>query len=203
MNRIATLACAICLMLGAENIYSQQHFRLLGTVTGTVSFALVESDQDKQLLRVGDTLGNYQIQRIHKRGIELINSSGTKWLPIEQRQGQDIPLAQQTPIPVTIRQSMLHNIAQNPQKWLSAVDLVPVIEEGWLSGYRLKAIRDPELVQHLNLQKGDIIRSINGVDVRQATAFSQLVSKLDEATDITFVLERESFRLQIHFSVLH
>ena len=190
------------LLLPAVSSLAQPKLVLHGTVTGAVNLALIESNQTRQMLRIGDHIAGYTVVEIIRNGVKLQAGDDVQWLYLKSREVTTTS-GRQAPLPVTIKRDLLQNIAQNPQKWLSAIDLEPVIEEGWLSGYRVKAIHQPELVQNLNIQADDIIRSINGIDVRQAKSFASLVKSLDKVVDMILSIERESKMQQIHFSVLH
>jgi len=182
-------------------------FEILGTITGKQPLVLIKSDAGKQLLGLNDSIGKYRIISIRKSGIQVSQGKHIHWLPLALR----VDLQTETndpdhtaitsPSPIRISAALLDDIGNHPQKWLSAVQLEPVIEEGWLTGYLIKAIQAPALVNNLNLQEGDIIRQVNGIDVRQATQFSKVINELSRESDIYFVLQREQQLLHVHFTV--
>jgi type II secretory pathway component PulC len=80
------------------------------------------------------------------------------------------------------------------------VSVIPVSEDGQVTGIRLGALRPDSLLGCLRLENGDLIRTINGI---AATSPENVISAIDvSGNEVKIGLDRRKERLLLTF-VIH
>lgn len=90
-----------------------------------------------------------------------------------------------------IRQEM----TQNPQSILKYIRLSQVSSNGKISGYRVNPGKDRKLFDSVGLKPGDIATSLNGVDLTNPAAMSELWKNMSEMTELNLTVQRDG---QLH-----
>ena len=81
-------------------------------------------------------------------------------------------------------------LLNDPTKASRYMRMQPARRDGGLVGYRIYPGRDRELFREVGLRPGDIITSVNGVDLNDPARGLQLLGELSQATNINLTVER-------------
>ena len=174
--------------------------KLLGTIVGNnqQSIALIQLENKKiHAYSLHDKIGDYTLTNITRNKINLLYKAVSYTVHLQQKisslaNSEILTDQSQSELPqeIHIKRTLLTHIGNNIQQWLNAVSLEPVIKDGYLRGYRVDSIVNTPLKASIGLLKDDILKSINGVHVGQATLFSKIVNNLNERTNINIQIER-------------
>jgi general secretion pathway protein C len=143
---------------------------LLGTVTGPEedARAVIEDSGRKiqGLYRVGDAIQNAVIQKIVRGKVVLRVGDKDEVLSMAPSESGAGGHASAGPTPagdtVTVARSDLHESLQNINQLLTQARIRPNLKDGKPDGFMLSYIKDDSFFTQLGLQRGDIVKSING-----------------------------------------
>ena len=89
----------------------------------------------------------------------------------------------------------------NPQELVGLVRTRPVKKGGEIKGFKLFPGKDRALFKRLGLRSGDVIVSVNGMELNDPASGLALLSQLSSATEISVVLERRGQRQTVTMSL--
>jgi general secretion pathway protein C len=143
---------------------------LLGTVTGPEENArAVIEDSGKKiqgLYRVGDAIQNAVIQKIVRGKVVLRVGDKNQVLSMEAPESDKGGRASAGPgsggETVTLARSDIHESLQNINQLLTQARIRPHLKDGKPDGFILSYIKADSFFTKLGLQRGDIVKSING-----------------------------------------
>jgi len=190
-------------------------FQLIGTIisSNNQNIALIKQHEDKvRIYTTGDNINGFTLKAIQKNKIQLgiqnkiytlfINNQLHSTEVQPHKNSQISSSSQHLPIELEISRNSLAHISDNIQPWLAAVPLKLILTDGRVSGYKVEAVRALPISSTIGLQKGDIIRSVNGISVGQSKAFAQIVNNLKTNSDIYIEVERGHKTNKLHFKIL-
>ncbi len=188
--------------------------KLVGTIInnqGGPSYALIKQGHlPIRFYSINDQLDGFKILSIHKSKISLGRNNQTYSLHLQQisntaalspTKSVNHLNNQNLPINLQIKRQQLKHISKNIQKWLYAVPLRLVFTDGRASGYQVENVRPLPVNGDIGLQKGDIIRAVNGVAVGQSSLFAKNLDSLMTSKDIYIKVERGHKIDILHFNV--
>ncbi len=89
----------------------------------------------------------------------------------------------------------------NPQELVGLIRSRPVRENGQIKGYKLFPGKDRALFNRLGLRPGDVIVSVNGMDLSDPASGLALLGQLSSASEVSVVLERRGERQTVTLSL--
>ena len=92
-------------------------------------------------------------------------------------------------------------IRQDAKQVFQYVRMSQIKEGDDVVGYRLSPGKDRELFDEVGLQNGDIAVQINGLDLKDAAAMTQVFNALSELTELTLTVEREGQPYEIYIEL--
>lgn len=92
-------------------------------------------------------------------------------------------------------------IGQDAKQVFQYVRMSQIKEGDDVVGYRLSPGKDRELFDEVGLQNGDIAVQINGLDLKDAAAMTQVFNALSELTELTLTVEREGQPYEIYIEL--
>ncbi len=203
---------------------SSSSLRLIGTVAGSdsIAYAVFEDPSSKKqvLFKVGDDVFNAgKLIKVERRKA-FIQQDGTVELvamPIEtwgkNIKGSDALLtavgekSQDTTSPQGKQQSSVIeekdvSMAMNsPHTLLSQMRIVPHLTEGKPDGFRLVSVAPGSLVEKIGLKSGDIIKSINGMELNTMDQIYETLQNLKSEKFISIDIVRENRRITLNYRV--
>jgi general secretion pathway protein C len=148
---------------------------------------------------VGDPLpGNAKLTEIYPDRIILERNGRyeTLRLPRDLTPGQaSVPDRPQVQIGGETNRAAAFNryrneVRQNPSSFLNYVRATPARQDGKFIGFRLQAGRERGALKELGLQPGDIVTSINGVQIDSPAKGMQAMQALGEGSNVNVTLLR-------------
>jgi type II secretion system protein C len=180
---------------------------VLGLV-GEKGFAILETGNQQQFVRVGDSLPKYadvQLLAVGSEHVLLQNGSSLEKLllaSISASSGISSPVAIQ---PEMLEQVSLKafrdNAVLDPYRLFDAVQPEPLVAGGKLSGYRLSPGADPLLFVKAGLKPGDVLLAVNGVKLESEGQAVKLLEQYAGAIQLSLTVQRgkEEINLPVNF----
>lgn len=177
---------------------------LLGTIAGGLHpLALVRLDAETRTLHVGDTLpDNGKVVQIARQLVKLRYADGTEQVIVPP----EIP---PTEVPATvaaaggsgtvrsggdnrwaISRDEADKARSNLGELLKQARMEPHIVNGKTDGFEVKMVKPNTIFTALGLQKGDIVKQVNGLALDSPEKALQIFQQLREARHIVVALER-------------
>ncbi|MBN1507504.1 MAG: hypothetical protein JW955_11695 [Sedimentisphaerales bacterium] len=174
--------------------------RLLGTVVDErgASYAILENLATKaqDVYRIGDVVGQVQIEDIEQNRIVVVNMGVRETLSIALA-GRDVPAAtvvSQTAAPVQPAELAAGDVVRvvsgsqrqintrastesysRAAQLLSKLQMSPHISEGRPDGLQISGVGDSAMAQLVGLRDGDVIRTINGHPISSERKASEVL----------------------------
>ncbi len=89
----------------------------------------------------------------------------------------------------------------NPQELVGLIRTRPVRENGQIKGFKLFPGKDRALFNRLGLRTGDVIISVNGMELSDPASGLALLGQLSGATEMSVVVERRGQRQTVTLSL--
>jgi len=187
------------------------NFILVGTIVSKKNqqLALIETkDKDLKFYTIGQKINNFTIQAIQRNQIQVGNDSQSFTLYLQSKlkspvfqKSQTNLLKNNNEINIPIDRKLLKHVKNNIQLWLNAVNMQLEVTEGRISGYVIESIQSIPFNSNIGLEKGDIIKSVNGIPIGQPALFTHTVNNLLDSSEITLKVERRHNLQIINFSI--
>lgn len=91
---------------------------------------------------------------------------------------------------VLISRDELNRSLANIGELLTQARAVPNMEDGVINGFKLFGIQPGSLYQKLGAQNGDVIKSVNGIDIKDPATAMNMFQQLQTMNRLDFVIER-------------
>lgn len=92
-------------------------------------------------------------------------------------------------------------IASQPATFMNYVRATPAREDGRFVGFRLQPGREPGVLDQLGLRPGDVVTSINGVQIDNPAKGMQAMRELGDGEDINVTLLRDGEEMSLNFQL--
>jgi general secretion pathway protein C len=185
--------------------------KLLSTVASSGdpawSFATIASGGASNLYRVGSMLENRTVTAISWRYVLLRGTADECYLDLF---GDEVSLVRQ-PRPVasnpddqaiasgievngenerTVTRAIVDEALANPTKFARSVRVRPYMKDGETKGFRLRRIEKGSPLEMLGAQRGDVIHSVNGIDLTSVDKALAAYQSLRSDNKLTFQITR-------------
>ena len=187
------------------------NFILVGTIVSKKNqqLALIETrDKELKFYTIGQEINKLTIQAIQRNQIQVGNDSQSYTLYLQSKLKSPIFSKSQTnslkyndEIDIPINRKLLEHVKNNIQLWLNAVNMRLEVTEGRISGYVIESLHSTPLNTNIGIEKGDVIKSVNGIPIGQSALFAHTVNNLLDSSEITLKLERRHSLQIINFSI--
>jgi len=107
-----------------------------------------------------------------------------------QPSGESVGVKQLSGDRVLLDRNELNKSLININELLTQARAVPNIENGVVNGFKLFGIQPGSLFQKLGAQNGDVIKSVNGVDIKDPSTAMGLYQQLQTSNRLEFKMER-------------
>ena len=188
--------------------------KLWGTVTGDPqqSYAVIEDTQKREqnLYRVGDNIQQATLKAILRAKVVLTVNGQDEVLAMEDlKQG---PSSRPTPSAVgrqiataprpvraqrvSLRRTMIDEAIQDVSKLMTEIKIQPHEE-----GLALSDIKPNSIFRRMGLRNGDILKSVDGQQIRSVDDALKLYESLKSADKVSVELQRRGTDRQIDYSI--
>ena len=100
-----------------------------------------------------------------------------------------------------LAQSYRDRLYQNPQSLAEVVSVNAVRQDGELMGYRVSPGKDKQQFAQLGFKAGDVVTSVNGIDLNDPANTMRLYQTMRTATEAVFDLQRGDEAVSISVSL--
>jgi general secretion pathway protein C len=199
---------------GLENMEpTSLKISLLGTVVGSEedSFAIIEEKVGKKqgLYKIGDSIQSAVVKSILRGKVILSVQGQDKILTIEEdaasrrtstvaRAGPISPIRQGESI--AIDRSEVERSLTNVHKVLSQARIRPHFSAGKPDGLAIAHIKGGSIFEKLGLKNGDIIRGLDGNEIKSPDDVLQMYKKLTLGSDVSIEIERAGERQTLNYT---
>lgn len=205
---------------------TDQSVKLIGLVASRDevmwSFASVEEAGKTRMLRVGDESANRTVSGITWRYLFLRGQTDECYLDMFRNPNEVPPTPAAAPKPTAapaqgggyadritkrsdteaeIDRSLVNELLSDPTKFIRSVRVRPHRQGGKVTGYKLRRFRADSPLALLGAQKGDIIHSVNGVDLTSVDKALGAYQNMRSANDLTFSITRAGKPVDLKISI--
>lgn len=159
----------------AEGHSSERYFRLGDQVAGDAVVHDILPDRV-----VLERAGRYETLRLPKERLEMATPAASA------PRGNAAASSTLTGRLRELRES----IKNNPQEIMNMAEILPVVQDGQLRGYRIQPRRHQELFRAAGLSPDDVVTAVNGIPVTDPAQFAKLTTQLAAAATLRLSLER-------------
>ena len=100
-----------------------------------------------------------------------------------------------------LQRSTLESVLGNMALLSRSARIVPEMKDGKAAGFRLFAVRPDGPFALIGMQNGDIISSINGLDITSPEKALEVYAKLKSASHLSLGLERNSQKITEDYTI--
>jgi len=189
--------------------------RLLGTVAaGPDSLAVINDGKETAVFRLQERVaGGGELVDVQRLQATLSYSDGSQET-LTMEEGSPTSVARQAPTPGggsgiqsvgenrwLIPKEEAENARGNLGELLKSARMEPLVVNGQTEGFVVKMIRPRSLLSNLGLQRGDIIKEINGMALDSPEKALQIFQQLREARRISVGLQRGQQLMSFEYEV--
>ena len=138
-----------------------------------------------------DRKGRYETLRM----INTKSSGGSSYSP--RNRGSQTKRLGANSRAVKLREEIL----RNPRKLAELVSAQPAYENGVFAGYRITTRRADPVFKELNLQSGDIITQVNGIQIDSPQKGVRILQQLARASEASVTIKRNGQYIQLNLSL--
>lgn len=186
---------------------------LLGTIAGgNRPIALIRSGNENSILRLGDTLADgAKVIAIARQLLKLRYPDGSEQIilppeiPGEER--ANVPTAASPAIRgssdnrFVISRAEVEKARSNLGELMKQARMEPHVVNGKTDGFEVKMIRPNTIFTALGLQRGDIIKEVNGLALDSPEKALQIFQQLREAQHIVVAVVRNNAPLSLEYNL--
>jgi general secretion pathway protein C len=192
------------------------------------SVAVIRDTEDKSMgaFGVGTKIHDATVTEIQETRIYLDNAGKTEFLDLLDAQANSststpTPVAAVTPQPggdalsqemdrgirktgehsYEIQRQTLESVLGNMNLLSRSARIVPEIKDGKSAGFRLYSVRPDGPFAKIGMQNGDVILSINGLEITSPEKALEVYAKLKSASHLSLGLERNGQKVTKDYSI--
>jgi general secretion pathway protein C len=188
--------------------------KLWGTVTGDTrqSYAVIEDTpkREQNLYRVGDSIQEATIKAILRAKVVLAVNGHDEVLAMEDMQqgpaSRSLPPGGGRPVSaavpparaqrVSLRRTMIDEAIQDVSKLMTEIKIQP-----HESGLALSDIKPNSVFRRMGLRNGDVLKSVDGQQIRSVDDALKLYESLKSANNVTVELQRRGGDRTINYNI--
>lgn len=191
---------------------SNLNAKLLGTVAGSpeYAYAVIQFNNEINVYRVKDSIGGAIVLSIERKKVILLHNGAKEELSMyeegNQGAGGMLPTGEDNIQRIgqssyVIPESQFKQATQNIGELLTQARVVPNLEGNRINGYRIFAITPGSIYANIGLQDGDIIHSVNGIQVTTPENALQLFQQLQNEKRFTVNIDRNGQPMTLNYTV--
>ncbi len=201
---------------GAAPVKTAADVKLIGTVTGgeDASYAIIDEEKEQVVYKLYQNIKDgAKIVKITYRGITLKMPDGAKMdvpvfddMNIVELKSSNKGAAGSTVKRVSdnrfiVDQREVTGSLENMNQLLTQARVVPVIDNGKTTGFRIFEIAPSSLYQKIGLVNGDVIQRINGVEIDDPNKFFQTYQSLKDEKSISVDIVRNGTKQSLSYEI--
>lgn len=198
--------------------------RLVGTVAGNplYAYAIIEDPYKKEhkIFRIDETIApGIKLIEIHRNMIVISRNGKREEIEIETEKGKGftkkrhVPppprpvlspssdVVQSSPNSYVVDRKTLEAATRDMSRLLTQARLVPNFTGGVADGFRIFSIVPNSLFDKIGLRNGDILHSINGIELKEPEKAFQIYQMLKDEDRFVIDLVRAGQRMTLNYEV--
>ncbi len=186
--------------------------KLLGTIAGSTeyAYAVIRTNNDINIYRVKDNIGNATILSIERKKVIILRNGAKEELSMYEEKHPQLKstlLSKSYSVKrvgqgnYVIPENQFKAATQNMGALLTQARVVPNIVGGRIKGYRIFAISPGSIYSSIGLRDGDVLRSVNGIQVTTPESALQLFQQLRNERRFTLNVERNGQPMTLNYTV--
>lgn len=191
---------------------SRLNLVLVGAVVSSnseKSLAVIANKGQQETVGIGEAIQGTRAKlvQVHSDRVIIDNAGRNETIMLQgiDYSAQSAPSSSSSSHRVDISPDTLERIReeirQDAKQVFQYVRMSQIKEGDDVVGYRLSPGKDRELFDEVGLQNGDIAVQINGLDLKDAAAMTQVFNALSELTELTLTVEREGQPYEIYIEL--
>lgn len=194
------------------------NIKLIGTVAGgkDASYAIIEEDKEQVVYKLNQSISDgSKIVKVSYKGITLKRPDGSLTdVPVfddmnivEIKTSSNKPanhgsnIRKMSDNKFVVDQREITGSLENMNQLLTQARVVPVIDNGKTTGFRIFAITPSSLYEKIGLVNGDVIQRINGVEIDDPNKFFQTYQNLKDEKNVTVDIVRNGAKQSLNYEI--
>jgi general secretion pathway protein C len=194
------------------------NLELWGTVTGSSGrdYAVIEdkSKREQGLYHKGDTIQEATIKMILRKKVVLRVDGKDEILVMEDEKGsrrrRTASAASAAPSRrvgpangenIRLQRSEINSVLNNINSLMQQAKVRPYFKDGQPSGLLLTHIRQNSIFTELGLQSGDIVKGVNGKDIKSVDDALEFYNNLKSSSSVELQIERRGQTKSISYQI--
>lgn len=172
------------------------------------SLAMISTAENKSgLYHIGKAVSNGAIlSEVHPKFVILQRGDRFETLRLvganpASNQITTVPVNLNKQPPARLLGNLQRQLASNPEALGKLLRVDPANENGKFIGFKLSAGQDPSLMAQFELQTGDILTSVNGIELDSPLKGFSIVQQLSTANQLTLQIMRQGQARTLSFNI--
>jgi general secretion pathway protein C len=204
-------------------IIGSEDFQLLGVIAGLpqISFAVIHTLHDAKtgVFQVGEKVsGTADVLAIRSREVELLHDGERKVIKLpalgdglaamnadrwNRTAGEQIAdgVKKIGDREYVVSSEVIDNAFNDMGKMLRGARIVPQLENGKISGFKVQRIKKDSLYKTIGLENGDILHRVNSIEIKGPEDGLRLLQELRTAKSISIDITRKNSRQTLSYVV--
>ena len=196
-------------------------------VVGAKCEAMILDGGKIRIIRVGDEVMGYKVIRIERDLVilerngekaeisfkyESSGSSSSRRIPKRKTVVRKPPPPPPKPAEkaeirrtsegkIVISRDLINEALMSPQKFLRGIFIGPYFKDGKPDGFVIRYLSRTHLLSKMGLKKGDVIKKINGIEIRTVTDYYNAIRSITEGESLTLTVERKGKEMNIECEI--
>ncbi len=205
--------------MSSEPVRTSLHAQLMATVLANRpewSMCTLRdlTANDTSVYMVGDTFMGATVLEIQDLKAIIVNGGHREFIDLDAAgTGAATPIAAATPKVTAdgikklddkhyqIERSTVNSALANLNDLAMQARIVPSFKNGQANGFKLFSIRPDSLYSKIGVQNGDVIQSINGLDMNSPDKALEAYTKLRDAPSLDLQIERGGQTMSMHYGI--
>lgn len=100
-----------------------------------------------------------------------------------------------------VERSLVNKLLADPMALMRSARVSPAVDNGRPQGFRLAGVRDGSLVTKIGLQNGDVIQSINGLELTSPDNVLDAYTRLRSASNLAITVARGGAPIELQVAI--
>ncbi len=203
-----------------EAVLTTLNLKLVGTITGSPesSFAIIDNlnKRKQDLYKVGDSIEGASIVEIERNKVFLKNNDRIEVLvSFEKKKKGETPEFGRPGRKRNFRKSVkkigankwrlsrkdVTDMIGDVNSFMTQVAVKPYSESGKPAGFRISRIQPDSLLRKIGLRNGDVIKSVNGLNIKTPEQAFEAYKQIQNAPSIRIDIKRNRRRKTLTYEI--
>lgn len=175
--------------------------KILAIVSGDVKMALISHGGALRTIKVGSTLGDYEVKEILRNYIVLSKSGEKKVISYTFDTNASSTDSKLSGDGQNFTKKEIERLTHDPGVLFQEIRLRPVVEEGKTRGFAFEWIKQGSIFEKAGIKQGDILLSINNIEIKSGEDAFKILQALRNEPSLRVSLLRDGRNIDINLRV--